>query len=50
MPTGKQREYLEQLRRILPHSDASEAWLEKSGELPPDFSVMPSHPELPDVL
>jgi len=42
--------YLEQLRRILPASAPWEAWLRKTGELPPDFDRLPSCPDLPDPL
>ncbi|MBN2329036.1 MAG: alpha/beta hydrolase, partial [Candidatus Omnitrophica bacterium] len=41
---------LEQLRKILPESQAWEEWLQKTGELPPDFDAMPSIPYLPDPL
>lgn len=41
---------LDQLRRVLPESEAWEQWLEESGELPPDFDAMPSIPLLPDPL
>jgi dienelactone hydrolase len=47
---AKQRAYLAQLRRILPPSAPWDAWLEKSGELPPDFDALPSHYDLPDPL
>ena len=47
---AKRRETLEQLRRVLAGSPEWEAWLEKSGELPPDFEAMPSIPLLPDPL
>src|SRR5690606_19042196 len=38
------------LRAVLPKVDSWEAWLEESGELPPDFSKMPSIPGLPPLL
>lgn len=41
---------LEQLRRLLPRSPAWEAWLERTGELPPDFDRLPARPGLPDAL
>ncbi|MBW3624075.1 MAG: alpha/beta hydrolase [Armatimonadetes bacterium] len=47
---SKRRATLDQLRRILPPSAPWEAWLEKTGELPPDFDAMPSTPGLPDPL
>ncbi|MDI7275851.1 MAG: hypothetical protein QME94_07720, partial [Anaerolineae bacterium] len=46
----RRRAYLAQLRRVLPPSEPWEAWLAQSGELPPDFSAMPSFPDLPDPL
>ena len=49
-PTSKREESLKQLRRILPSVPQWEAWLEKSGELPPDFDAMSSIPELPNPL
>lgn len=47
---AKRQAYLEQLRRIIPESPEWEAWLAETGELPPDFSAMPSVPHLPDPL
>jgi len=47
---AKRQTYLEQLRRILPPSPPWEAWLAETGELPPDFDVLPSIPDLPDPL
>ncbi len=44
------RRELERILRILPKSEPWEAWLEKSGELPSDFSRLPSVPGLPDPL
>lgn len=57
----KRRDYLEQLLQMIPPEkpekgavsvlDAAwEDWLERTGELPPDFSSMPSIPFLPDPL
>jgi len=46
----RRRAYLAQLRRILPASPAWEAWLERTGALPPDFECLPSSPDLPDPL
>jgi len=57
-------EYLNQLRSVLlpdhlrrstalpptPEDSTWSAWVERSGELPPDFSQMPSLPFLPDPL
>jgi hypothetical protein len=47
---ARQREYLDQLQHILPPSEPWEAWLERTGELPPDFDVLPAVPGLPDPL
>jgi len=41
---------LAELRRMLPPSAAWEAWLARSGELPPDFDALPGVAELPDPL
>lgn len=46
----KNKVLLEQLRRILPESNEWEEWLENTGELPPDFDSLPSHPEPPNPL
>ncbi len=61
----RRREYLALLQRVLRPSappgegregringsaDSWEEWVEQSGELPPDFSQMPSQPLLPDPL
>ena len=42
--------YLAEMHRVLPRSEAWDAWLESSDELPPDFSAMPSIHGLPDPL
>ncbi len=49
-PSPQQRADREQLRRLLPKSDAWEKWLQTSGEMPPDFNQLPSIPFLPDPL
>lgn len=41
---------LAELRRLLPRSAPWEAWLTRTGELPPDFATLPSTPRLPDPL
>jgi cephalosporin-C deacetylase-like acetyl esterase len=48
--TTKQQQTLDDLLRVLPRSAPWEAWLKSSGELPPDFSKLPSNPLLPDPL
>lgn len=44
------REGLAELQAILPSSKEWEAWLETSGEFPPDFDALPDRAELPDLL
>ena len=46
----RRAEYLETLRTMTPQNDTFEAWVEATGELPPDFEAMPSIPWLPDPL
>lgn len=46
----RRRAYLEELREILPASEEWEAWLEESGELPPDFAALPSLRQLPLIV
>lgn len=59
----RRRRYLKQLLEILPHSTTNEltgrinavdkdweAWVARTGELPPDFDSMPSVAELPNPL
>ncbi|MCF7669321.1 MAG: alpha/beta fold hydrolase, partial [Verrucomicrobia bacterium] len=41
---------LQRMLEMMPESKAWEEWLQASGELPPDFSAMPSIPNLPDPL
>ncbi|HEX7362606.1 MAG TPA: hypothetical protein VF283_19105, partial [Bryobacteraceae bacterium] len=43
-------EYLKKLLQILPHSPFFNKWLEKTGELPPDFDALPRVNTLPDPL
>jgi pimeloyl-ACP methyl ester carboxylesterase len=47
---ARRRELLQETLRILPRSGAWEAWQQRTGELPPDFSRMSSVPYLPDPL
>lgn len=42
------REYLDKLLKILPQVPAFDAWLKKTGELPPDFDALPRVNDLPD--
>lgn len=59
----RRKQYWEDLRKILPHTTSDqvtgrisaydktwEDWVQRTGELPPDFESMPSIPELPDPL
>ena len=61
--TERRRNYLKEIQQILPHSTGSqltgrinahdkdwESWLQRTGELPPDFEAMPSIAALPDPL
>src|SRR5579862_725760 len=50
MTEQERRAYLEKLQQILPDAPAFRAWLEKSGELPPDFDSLPRRNTLPDPL
>ena len=59
---ARRKQYLEELRKILPHTSNQitgrvsvfdknwEDWVERTGELPPDFESIPSVPGLPDPL
>ncbi len=58
---GRQKEYLRQLLSVLPAERPDRGavspldrtwrdWLERTGELPPDFEALPSLPFLPDPL
>ena len=44
----KRKSDLEEMLALFPKSEPWEQWLEKSGELPPDFDALPSRPYLPD--
>ena len=48
--TAKRQESLAELRRLLPPSEPWEAWLQRTGELPPDFDALPGCADLPDPL
>ena len=47
---SSRRAQLDEMLRVFPKSAAWEQWLQKSGELPPDFEALPSEPFLPDPL
>lgn len=46
----QQSETLRWMLDVFPSSPEWEAWLEESGEVPPDFESLPSVPGLPDAL
>ena len=50
MTPEERRQYLDKLQQILPDAPAFNAWLQKSGELPPDFDALPRVNGLPDPL
>ena len=50
MTEQDRRVYLEKLQQILPDAPAFRAWLQQSGELPPDFDSLPRVNGLPDPL
>jgi hypothetical protein len=50
MTTEERREYLDQLLKILPDAPQFQQWLDKTGELPPDFDAFPRVNGLPDPL
>jgi pimeloyl-ACP methyl ester carboxylesterase len=50
MTLEERQQYLEKLLKILPAVPAFRQWLQKTGELPPDFDALPRHNDLPDPL
>ncbi|HXB67583.1 MAG TPA: alpha/beta fold hydrolase [Candidatus Acidoferrales bacterium] len=50
MTMQERRQYLEKLLQILPDAPAFKQWLDKTGELPPDFDAFPKVNGLPDPL
>ncbi len=50
MTTEERRQYLEKLLQILPDVPSFKQWLDKTGELPPDFDALPRINGLPDPL
>jgi pimeloyl-ACP methyl ester carboxylesterase len=50
MSEPERREYLAKLLKILPPSPQFQQWLDKTGELPPDFDALPRMNGLPDPL
>jgi dienelactone hydrolase len=50
MTVEERQEYLGRLVKTLPASPQFQQWLDKSGELPPDFDALPRMNGLPDPL
>ncbi len=50
MTEEERRQYLEKLQQILPDVPSFREWLQKTGELPPDFDALPRVNGLPDPL
>ena len=50
MTEAERRQYLEKLLQTLPDVPSFQQWLQKSGELPPDFDALPKVNGLPDPL
>ena len=50
MSERERREYLDKLLKILPPAPQFQQWLDKTGELPPDFDALPRMNGLPDPL
>jgi pimeloyl-ACP methyl ester carboxylesterase len=50
MTAAERHEYAEKLLKILPDAPQFKQWLDKTGELPPDFDAFPRVNGLPDPL
>src|ERR1700691_790618 len=50
MSVEERREYLDKLLKILPPAPQFQQWLDRTGELPPDFDALPRMNGLPDPL
>ena len=50
MTTQERRQYLEKMLQTLPDVPLFRQWLEKTGEIPPDFDAFPKINGLPDPL
>jgi hypothetical protein len=48
--TEKRKAFLTQLLAMLPQDPAWNEWLQRTGELPPDFDTLPTLMDLPDPL
>ncbi|MGA9626570.1 MAG: hypothetical protein WBQ65_19000, partial [Bryobacteraceae bacterium] len=50
MTEAERQQYLQKLRETLPDVPSFDQWLQKTGELPPDFDTLPKVNGLPDPL
>src|SRR5580700_6105398 len=50
MTPEERKQYLEKLQQILPDVPSFREWLQKTGEIPPDFDSFPKVNGLPDPL
>lgn len=50
MTPEERRDYLAKLLKILPPAPSFQEWLDKTGELPPDYDALPKVNGLPDPL
>ena len=50
MTPQERREYLDKLLKILPPVPSFQQWLDKTGEIPPDYDALPRINGLPDPL
>ncbi|MGA2796321.1 MAG: alpha/beta fold hydrolase [Thermoguttaceae bacterium] len=50
MTDDQRREYRDKLLQLLPEVPSFKQWIDKTGELPPDFDAMPKNNSLPDPL
>src|SRR5579871_5641694 len=50
MTEAERRDYRDKLLKILPPDPQFQQWLDKTGELPPDFDALPRMNALPDPL
>jgi hypothetical protein len=50
MTEAERKAYLEKMLRTLPEVPTFRQWVEKTGELPPDFDALPKVNGLPDPL
>src|SRR4051812_33294568 len=50
MTAEERKQYLTKLQGIIPDVPSFRQWVEKTGEMPPDFDVLPRVNGLPDPL